>query len=114
MGIMKFTKVVLQNLFRKPATRMYPVSKRAYFANTRGHIAIEIESCIYCGICVKKCPTHAISIDKGTKCWSIERLKCIQCNSCVETCPKKCLTMENAYTPPVTGSVEDLKESFHA
>lgn len=107
MGIMRFSKVVLKNLISKPATRMYPIKKRASFERTRGHIDIEIDKCIFCGICVKKCPTHAINVEKSQKLWAIERLRCIQCGSCVENCPKKCLSMKNEYTAPSTGSVKD-------
>ena len=115
MGMMKFNKIALHNLFTKPAALMYPASKRSFFNKTRGCVAIDIESCIFCGLCSKNCPTDALHIDKGTKCWSIERLKCIQCNSCVESCPKKCLDMENVYIAPATvKGIDDFKESFYA
>lgn len=108
MSIMKFSKVVLKNLVSKPATLLYPIKKRAFFARTRGHIDIEVDKCIFCGICVKKCPTNAINVERSGKLWAIERLRCIQCSSCVDNCPKKCLYMENEYTAPsTTGSVKD-------
>jgi len=107
MSIMKFSSVVLKNLFSKPATRMYPFVKREFFLRTRGHIDIEVDKCIFCGICVKKCPTNAINVEKNKKLWAIERLRCIQCSACVDNCPKKCLHMKNEYTAPSIGSVRD-------
>jgi len=107
MSIMKFSKVVLKNLFSEPATRMYPFKKREFFLRTRGHIDIEVDKCIFCGICVKKCPTNAINVEKNKKLWAIERLRCIQCSACVDNCPKKCLHMKNEYTAPSIGSVKD-------
>lgn len=111
MAILHFSGYVLKKLFQKPATKMYPIRKREFFERTRGHIGIDIDACIFCGMCGRKCPTGAIGVDRNSKTWDIERLQCIQCSCCVEVCPKKCLTMENAYTAPSEGSVKDV---FHA
>jgi ech hydrogenase subunit F len=100
MAIMRMAKTVMKNLFSKPATYGYPDVKRQYPARTRGHVAIDIDTCIFCGLCSRKCPTGAIRVDRNGKSWSIEPFSCIQCNCCVETCPKKCLQMENNYTEP--------------
>ena len=111
MALFTIAGEVMKSLFRKPATLMYPTVPRKWQAATRGHIGIAINACIFCGVCSKKCPTHAIVVDRPGKNWQIERLQCIQCGCCVEVCPKKCLTMEQAYTSPSTGSIKD---SFHA
>lgn len=111
MTVMRFAGYIIKNLFQKPATNLYPVKKQKCFDRTRGHVAIDIEACIFCGMCSRKCPTGAIGVDRNQKRWDIERLKCIQCSCCVEVCPKKCLSMENAYTAPSRGSVKDV---FHA
>ena len=108
MSLFKMGKVIIDSLFGKPATLMYPVIQRQYTPITRGHIEIEIESCIYCGICQKRCPTAAIEVTKAEKQWTIERMKCIQCNCCVEVCPKKCLTMKNTYSEPQTTKERDV------
>jgi formate hydrogenlyase subunit 6/NADH:ubiquinone oxidoreductase subunit I len=96
------TKTVLCSLFSKPSTVRYPFEKKQVYKNTRGSIAIDIEKCIFCGICSKKCPTGAIAVNKEAKKWEINRTRCIACNYCVEVCPKKCLNNENAYTSPFT------------
>lgn len=109
MNIMNFTKTAMRNLFSKPATRNYPAVPRVYPERTRGHIGIDIDVCIFCSMCAKKCPTDAITVDRAEKNWTIERLCCIQCGSCVEVCPKKCLHMLTAYAQP-TG--QKYKDSF--
>ena len=100
MVIMRFAKTVMKNLFAKPATRLYPYAVRNPYERTRGNVGIDINSCIYCGICSKKCPTNAIKVNRGEKSWEIEKFSCIQCRACVDACPKKCLVMNKEYTKP--------------
>jgi ech hydrogenase subunit F len=101
----------IANLFKKPATLMYPLKKRIPFDATRGHISIEFEKCIHCTICAKKCPSDAINVDRANKVWEIEHLRCIACGACVETCPKKCLFMRHDYRSPASQTeVKELKE----
>lgn len=106
----KFAGTILKNLVHKPATKRYPTEEPVYFDRTRGHIEIDIDSCIFCGICSKRCPCSAITVSRPDTTWSIERMRCIQCNSCVEVCPKKCLSMKNTYTTPATEPVKDVFE----
>jgi formate hydrogenlyase subunit 6/NADH:ubiquinone oxidoreductase subunit I len=110
MAILKFGKMIMGSLFGKPATLMYPVIPRQWRENTRGHIEIDMESCILCGICMRKCPTDAISVSRPNKNWSIQRMQCIQCGCCVEVCPKKCLLNKNEYTTPDTVKIVDCYE----
>lgn len=105
MATFRIGKVVLKSLFKKPATLMYPVVPREWQERTRGQIGIRPEDCIVCGICAKKCPANAITVDRNKRTWTIERMQCIQCNCCVEVCPKTCLIMENQYTEPGTEKV---------
>jgi len=107
MATFRITKLLLRSLFKKPATLMYPVIPREWQERTRGQVGINEADCIACGICQKKCPANAITVDRKKRTWTIERMQCIQCNSCVEACPKKCLVMENQYTEPGTEKVVD-------
>ncbi|MDR0569896.1 MAG: 4Fe-4S binding protein [Clostridiales Family XIII bacterium] len=100
MAILKIGGMIMRSLFRRPATLMYPVVKRDWQERTRGHIEIDVESCIFCGICAKKCPTDALAVSRDEKSWTIQRMQCIQCSCCVEVCPKKCLMNEPDYTIP--------------
>lgn len=109
MSVMKIKKMILGSLFKKPATLMYPVVPRKFEERTRGHIEIDMDACILCGICAKRCPTDAIEVDrKEARSWGIDRLRCIQCNWCVEYCPKKCLYMKNEYSQPSVGQNKDV------
>lgn len=60
-----------------------------------------------CGMCQRKCPSGAITVDRKTKTWSIERMGCVQCENCVSGCPKKCLHIVPGYTEPSTEFVVD-------
>jgi len=100
-------KIISKFAVSKPVTRLYPFEKREPYKNTRGSVAIDINTCIFCSLCQKKCPTNAISVNKTEKNWSIDRLKCIQCSACVDICPKKCLIMKNEYSPSVVTKTID-------
>lgn len=106
---------IFKNLNSKPATRMYPFVKRPAFKDARGHIeGIEIDKCIFCGMCSRKCPANAITVDRATKTWEIDQFKCVICGVCVESCPKKCIVMAEehktaAYKKEKVKSVQEAK-----
>jgi ferredoxin len=52
------------------------------------------DTCVFCGICVKKCPAEAITVDRTAKKWEVDNEKCTRCGLCVESCPKKSLSIE--------------------
>jgi ech hydrogenase subunit F len=108
MSLFTFTKTVVRNLFSKPATRLYPQQPRVYPERTRGHIENDLDVCILCGLCSRKCPTGAIAVDRTAKSWSISPFSCIQCGCCVESCPKKCLSMRQTYTQPAAAKKTDV------
>ena len=109
MAHLKIGKMVLRSLVKKPATLMYPVIPREWKERTRGRIEIDIETCIFCSICSRKCPTDAITVNRDAKRWAISRMDCIQCSCCVEACPKKCLANKAGYTSP---GMEKIVDSF--
>ena len=100
MGSFKLGKMTLGGLFKKPETLMYPVETKTPPAGLKGHVVNDVDRCILCGICQKRCPCAAIVVDKPARTWTIDRFRCVQCGSCVRECPKDCLTMEPTYTPP--------------
>ena len=105
--MLDFIPVVLKNFFSKPATRNYPFVKRAPYDKQKGHIGIDVDTCIFCGMCGRKCPVGAIKVDRAQRSWSIDRFKCIMCGACSESCPKKCLDIASEYTAPANVKSSD-------
>lgn len=115
MSLINFNTTVLKNLFSKPATRKYPFEPKVYPERTRGHVQNDMDVCVLCGLCSIKCPTHAITVDKAEKTWSIRPMSCIQCRCCVDNCPKKCLSMDTHFTEPGSEKVtKTFKQSEKA
>lgn len=56
------------------------------------HFHVE-NSCIGCGLCVKKCPIHAIEMKDKRPQWIKE--KCVMCLGCLHRCPKFAIQYEN-------------------
>ncbi len=102
MGSFKLGTMTLGGLFKKPETVRYPFEKKPAPEGLKGHVVNDVETCILCSICARRCPTHAIEVDKKSRTWSINRFQCVQCGSCVRECPKHCLAMDTAYAPPAT------------
>jgi len=92
----------LKNLFSKPATRLYPAVPAAIAEDTRGRIVYEMGRCIFCGLCERRCPTNAITMDKANKRQIVSRARCIACGVCVENCPTDAIDMRREYAPPST------------
>ena len=61
------------------------------------HVKNTIEKCLFCGRCEHSCPMQAITIDRKTRKWTIDREKCVACGVCAENCPAKCLTMKEEW-----------------
>lgn len=102
MGSFKLGKMTLRSLFKKPETVMYPAQKRYQPEGLKGHILNDIDACILCGICEKRCPTAAIKVAKKDGAWAIDRFRCVQCGTCVRECPKGSLSMDPDYPAPAT------------
>ncbi len=112
MALINFKNTVLHNLVSKPKTRKV---EKEYPAGTRGHVENDMDVCVLCGLCSIKCPTHAITVDKAEKTWSIIPMSCIQCRCCVDNCPKKCLSMGLRFQEPGSEKVtKTFKQSEKA
>ena len=85
-----------------PPPSCTPSGRGRFTPITRGRIENDIDRCIFCGLCARRCPTYAIVVTKENKAWQIDRLKCCICNLCVEVCPVKCLSTDNHYAESVT------------
>ena len=114
LGEMIFS--VLGSLFKKPATMRYPFAKFRMPANFRGAPKFNSDKCIGCMLCIRDCPSQAITITKiGEKKFeaSIDLGRCVYCAQCAETCPRKVIeiTPEFELTQFDRGK---LKVVFHA
>ena len=96
----KMIKQVLQSIFKKPATTRYPYVKEATSKTFRGKLKFYPDKCIGCKMCMRDCPSNAITITKtadGKFECSIDLAKCIYCAQCVDSCPKKALEATNEF-----------------
>jgi len=90
----KMIRQVLGSIFKKPATVMYPADKLDMPEKFRGKLKYIPHLCIGCKLCMKDCPTGAITINKiGDKQFEavFDLDRCIYCAQCVDSCPKKAL-----------------------
>jgi polyferredoxin len=55
---------------------------------------IDNESCNYCRLCEKECPTQAIIIDRKNAVSTISHYDCIQCNRCSDRCKSSAIGMK--------------------
>ncbi len=104
----------IENIFKKPATIIYPDGKLEIADNYRGKLTYEPSACSGCGLCVRACPSGAIKIvNEGTREERKMRAvlnvgQCIFCCQCVDSCKKKCLS----YTQNIDLSSFDKKDLF--
>ena len=73
---------------KAPAPAAAPIEPR-----DDGKPVSDPSKCVYCGICAKKCPMQAITVDRPAKTWTLDEDACIACGTCAECCPKKCIIM---------------------
>jgi formate hydrogenlyase subunit 6/NADH:ubiquinone oxidoreductase subunit I len=109
MAYFQMSRLALKWAFAKPATSRYPFEPRQPFPGSRGQLIFARETCVYCTVCAKKCPTGALAVNRAQKRWTIDRLLCITCGYCVEACPKKSLMLTTDHSAP---TVTKDRESF--
>ncbi|QEN03901.1 4Fe-4S dicluster domain-containing protein [Thiospirochaeta perfilievii] len=107
----------LKYLFQKPATLMYPYSKRETPESYRGFHTNLQAKCIGCGLCQDICMNEAIDmitpeIVKNPKNGSeliprIDYGRCCWCSLCIDVCPTKSLKLGTDYSM-VSDSADDF------
>lgn len=98
----EMTRNVLKNLMGKYSTRLYPFDTREPFERFRGTLDINVEECIFCSTCAKKCPSQCITVDVKNRTWTCDSFACVYCAVCVESCPTQCMSMYPV-TKPAAG-----------
>lgn len=96
----KMFSEVLVHLFRKPATEAYPFGPANVPEGIRGMIEFFAEKCIGCKLCMKDCPSSAITITKvGDKRFeaTFDLDSCIYCAQCVDSCNKGALAASSKF-----------------
>ena len=99
---MKMSSNIIRNFLSKSATRLYPYQVREPFENSRYELYNDIDNCIFCKTCEKKCPSQCITVDKHAGVWECDPFACIFCSICVEACPTNCLHQKITHRAPST------------
>ncbi len=100
----QLAKDALSNLFKKPATKLYPEVPASVAETFRGKQVLNIENCIGCTLCSKDCPAQAIQfiVVAGKKRPVIHLDKCVFCYQCADTCPKGVFSKSKVFELAVT------------
>ena len=91
--VVPMISVVLKNLCRGFATRLYPAERRQPFAGVRGSLRNDAATCILCGTCARICPSQCITVSRQEQRWQYDPSACVFCGVCSEACPVGSLRM---------------------
>lgn len=100
MGVLTIAKTITRNILGGPATRRYPAEPAKRYDLTRGRLVFEPANCRVCRVCMLRCPTQAIVVDREKRTWECDHFRCITCGNCVELCPADSLRLDPAYRAP--------------
>ena len=105
LGLARGLALTLSNLFKRPATVMYPLVKEVPVPRARGVIALDTSACTVCMLCARECPDWCIYIEGHKEAqppskpggrarsratldrFDIDFALCMYCGICVEVCP---------------------------
>ncbi|MEN7982204.1 MAG: DUF362 domain-containing protein [Nanoarchaeota archaeon] len=79
--------------FKKPSSSVISMFLWLNKFLPKSKIISDPEKCVRCGICVKKCPVKALSLQPHAIC---NHKICIKCLCCVEVCPHDAIHLEDA------------------
>lgn len=89
---------VVNALFKKPATNLYPFVREEAPQGLRGHVVWDPSNCTGCGLCAKDCPSNALDmivLDRKAKRFVMRyRLdQCTFCAQCVASCRQDAIAL---------------------
>ena len=112
---MRVLKEMIQNLFSKPFTILYPKEKVPIPSAFRGRVAIHDEKCIGCSKCSLVCSVQCITMAdspkeiefkgktlKRKKKPQLNLFSCIRCGLCERHCPTGAIYLKNELSPSGT------------
>lgn len=71
-------------MVKQPVTVCYPQEGLTAPERLRGHIVNDMDVCICCGMCARRCPAGALAVDRKGGTWSIDPYACVVCGECIE------------------------------
>ena len=100
MKLAAMFKDVIESLFKKSSTQLYPFEKKEAPEAFRGDLHFDPAACSGCCLCVKDCPSKAIemvTLDRAAKKFVLKYHmdSCVHCGQCVVNCRFKCLGMSS-------------------
>ena len=63
-------------------------------ARSNYYAEVDKEKCVACGICMLRCPMHAITVKRKKEPAEVDKNRCIGCGVCVPTCPVEAIHLE--------------------
>lgn len=107
---------IVKNLVGSPATKGYPFVAPNYFPGSRGRLQVDLERCVFCGICEWSCPSNAITKhgSKNDPDVTIEYnpFACIYCARCAEMCPSCAIYVHENHTVPADRKITYGREDI--
>ncbi len=114
---MSVLREMLENLFSRPVTILYPREKVPVPETFRGKVAICDEKCIGCSKCMQVCPAQVITMDEAPrevefrgktmirkKRPRVKLFQCIRCGLCERHCPTGAIHLEHEHAGAGTDS----------
>lgn len=120
-GLLKGLGITLKHHFARKHTIQYPEQMPYLQERFRGHLYLEFEKCIVCGLCTKTCPNNVLSLEdardenskkKKLMSYTIDHQYCMFCNLCVENCPANCLHFNHDFELSQYNR-DDIKQIYH-
>ncbi len=93
--------------FEKPSRFRRTMVKTILLGMTKEKIIVDESKCTKCGICARKCPTKAITLEPYPV---IDEKKCIRCFCCIEVCPQHALHLKDNTLRKVAKIVREMRK----